>query len=283
MQERAKLHIGDPFGFSSDQGKIILTYNDEIVRNPTTERFYWELSELPTQLAEQGQRHFLGHYNGEAMFSLELIPEDIPGFSPVSSNLRDFVDEQADDLFRLLGRALQINDWYRTHRYCGFCGTPTQMVPNERAMGCSQCQRIYYPRLSPCVMALIIRGDECLLARNARWSQPVYSVLAGFIEPGESAEQALEREVMEEVGLQVGAIEYIASQPWPFPGQLMLGFFAEYIGGEIQVDGIEISEAHWYPFDKLPKIPGQFSLSGQLIQEFVQRCVGNRGGGKSVK
>ena len=121
------------------------------------------------------------------------------------------------------------------------------------------------------MMALITNGDKCLLARNAAWQEHRFSVIAGFIEPGESAEDAVRREVMEEVGVSVRNLEYIGSQPWPFPGQLMLGFFADYDSGDIKVDGEEIAEAHWYPYDELPRIPGEYSLSGMLIREFVQR------------
>ncbi|MGD9662457.1 MAG: NAD(+) diphosphatase [Porticoccaceae bacterium] len=266
-----ELHIRDPYAFERIEGKIVITCGDDIVYAGANELF-WEYGQLKWVMPEDAELHYLGEYGGHSIFTVELLPSGFEILSPRISGLRKFLGNLPDGLFRLLGRALQINDWYRAHRYCGYCGGRTTIVANERAMGCDRCRKIYYPRLSPCIMALITRGNECLLARNGQWTVPYYSVLAGFIEPGESAEAALRREVMEEVGLNVGNLHYMGSQPWPFPGQLMLGFFADYAGGDIRVDGIEIVDAQWYPFNDLPNIPGEFSLSGQLIRLFVERC-----------
>ena len=272
-----ELFIADPHGYDTHEGKIVVTWGDDIVHNPESPELFWDHSQLKWVLPRDAQLHFLGHYNGKQVFAVELSPEEYGVLSAVTSGLRNFIGSVPEGLFRLLGRALQINDWYRAHRHCGYCGGETTLVPNERAMGCGQCRKIYYPRLSPCIMALVTRGEECLLARNGQWRGPMYSVLAGFIEPGESAEDALRREVLEEVGLSVGDLHYKGSQPWPFPGQLMLGFFAAYQGGDIQVDGVEIVEAQWFHYRALPDTPGEYSLSGQLIRTFVEHCR-QRGG-----
>ena len=170
-----------------------------------------------------------------------------------------------ESLFALAGRALQLLQWSRQHRFCGQCGQPTRPVSGERAMRCAACELLVYPRISPCVIVLVNRGDELLLARNHRFPAGMFSALAGFIEPGETAEHAVHREVREEVGLAVGALRYAGSQPWPFPHQLMLGFYAEHRGGDAVADGDEIVEARWCRYDALPDVPPARSLSGNLI------------------
>lgn len=173
--------------------------------------------------------------------------------------------------YPLLSRARQLFHWHKEHRYCGGCGQPMAMGDDEAYFACEACDLRHYPRIAPCILVLITRGDYCLLARGSQYAEGFYSALAGFIESGESAEQALKREVYEEVGLAVKNIRYRGSQPWPFPSQLMLGYHAEYAGGDIRVDGKEIIEAKWWHRDALPEHPGPFSLSGQLIQHFVDR------------
>lgn len=274
QQNADHLHICDPYAFNERVGKVVITSGDRIVYCSEVGQPLWEYGQLEAITSAEHRPHYLGTYSGYQVFSLELSADELEQFSPQVVGLRSYLGIVPDGLFRLLGRAVQINDWYRGHRYCGYCGAATSLVTGERAMACNHCHKIYYPRLAPCVMALVTRGDQCLLARNGKWQQSMYSVLAGFIEPGETVESALQREVMEEVGLKVGNHEYIGSQPWPFPGQLMLGFFADYLHGDIQVDGVEISEAHWFHFTELPQIPGEFSLSGQLIRTFVERCKG---------
>jgi NAD+ diphosphatase len=267
-----ELHIRDPYDHQGIHGKIVITCGDRIVHEGSEGGYLWDYQALITLPVDESRYHFLGLYNGFQVFTVAMTGDEFAALSAVTSDLRRLMGGLSDALFRLLGRALQINEWYSVHRYCGCCGAVTQLVPNERALGCPSCHKVYYPRLAPCVMALVVRGEECLLARNAQWAVPRYSVVAGFIEPGESVEDAVHREVMEEVGVRVQNLEYIASQPWPFPGQLMLGFFAEHHSGDIQVDGVEIAEAHWYHYSDLPSIPGAYALSGQLIRHFIERC-----------
>ena len=146
----------------------------------------------------------------------------------------------------------------------------------RRTTRCTACGKEYYPRINPCIIVLITRGDKILLARSSRRGTDFYSCLAGFIEPGESAEQAVRREVFEEVGLQVTNIRYTGSQPWPFPSQLMLGFYADYLDGEINPDPEEIADADWYAVDQLPKVPSpRISIAGQLIETYVESALNN--------
>lgn len=164
-------------------------------------------------------------------------------------------------------RACQIAEWARTHRFCGACGTPTVLVQGERCLQCPACGQVAYPRISPAMMVLIRKGDAILLARHAGAPANRFSPLAGFLEAGESVEEAVHREVMEEVGLKVTNLRYFGTQSWPFPHSLMIAFTADYAGGDIRVDGEEILEARWFgPGDALPIITKGISISGALIE-----------------
>jgi len=170
------------------------------------------------------------------------------------------------------GRAVQLVDWNRNHRFCGRCATPTEISAGERARRCASCGLQVFPRLAPAIITLVERDDgRVLLARNARWPGGMYSCLAGFVEPGESVEDAVRREVREEVGVDVDGLRYFGSQPWPFPHSLMLGFHARYAGGDLVVDGEEIAEARWFGADELPAIPGRISIARKLIDDWRGR------------
>ena len=168
--------------------------------------------------------------------------------------------------FALLSTALQVGAWLRDHRFCGRCGVPAERLDAEFAMHCRSCGHRNYPRISPCIITLVTHGDALLLARSPRFPPGRYSTLAGFIEPGESAEEAVRREIFEEVGLQVGRIRYFRSQAWPFPHSLMLGFFAEAASRRIRIDGVEIADAAWYSPRRLPQLPPLYSISRALIE-----------------
>ncbi len=173
-----------------------------------------------------------------------------------------------DAQYALAGRALQIVDWDRTHQFCGACGKATVTRTSERARECPGCGLVAYPRLAPAVMGLVRRERELLLARSSRFPEGMYSALAGFVEPGETLEQCLEREVYEEVGIRVCKARYFASQPWPFPHSLMIAFFADYHSGEIRVDGTEIEDARWFDarnLEDLPRLPARISIARRLI------------------
>ncbi|GAB5449853.1 MAG: NAD(+) diphosphatase [Halioglobus sp.] len=217
------------------------------------------------------RRQFLGYWQEQPCYALEIDPVEEP--DPMQfqkGNLYHILGRVDERLFALAGRAQQLLDWERDHQFCGRCGGAMRVDHQERAMRCDPCRVINYPRIAPCVIVLITRGEELLLARNANFPQPMYSTLAGFIEAGESAEETLAREVKEEVGLEVKNLRYFQSQSWPFPNQLMLGFFAEYAGGEIVCDEVEIADAQWFHYSNLPMIPPVASISGQLIQHYIE-------------
>jgi len=172
-----------------------------------------------------------------------------------------------DKLLAVAARAFQIVEWARTHRYCGACGTPTEALPGERCMRCPACGQVAYPRISPAMMVLVRDGDKVLLARHTGPRATRFSPLAGFLEPGESIEEAVHREVFEEVGLKVKNLKYFGSQSWPFPHSLMIAFTAEYAGGEIRLQEEEIEEARWFgPDDEMPPYAKGISIAGDLIE-----------------
>jgi NAD+ diphosphatase len=177
----------------------------------------------------------------------------------------------------LAGRAVQLVEWRRTSRFCGRCGTATVGAPGERALRCPACGFLAYPRLAPAIIVLVRKGDRALLAAGRGFRGGMYSALAGFVEAGESLEEAVHREVGEEVGIRLRDVRYVGSQPWPFPHSLMVGFRAEWEGGEIHPDGIEILDAAWWSVDDLPPIPPSISIARTLIDQWVADVSGSDG------
>lgn len=173
--------------------------------------------------------------------------------------------EQGEAIFQLAARACQVALFLQTHRFCGQCGNAMRLVNWELATICHKCGHRCYPRIAPCVLIAVVNKDKILLARSHRHKAGFFSVLAGFVESAETLEEAAKREVAEEVGVQIGNLRYVASQPWPFPHSLMVGFLADYIAGDIRCQPDEIAEAYWCPLTDLPQIPGNETLSGQLI------------------
>lgn len=231
----------------------------------------WLKARLPAALAEHG----IGYFQGQSVFVLELA-EPVDGLLPGGQwkGLRQFLLEGDISTYRMLGYAAQIGTWARQHRFCGSCGGPLQPLSGERAMLCPACDLHLYPRLSPSIIVLISRGEELLLARSPRFAAGLYSTLAGFVEPGESIEECVRREVREEVALEVDNLRYIASQNWPFPHSLMLGFHADYAGGEIVPQAEEIEDARWFRVDDLPQLPPHGAISRYLIELYLARRSG---------
>jgi NAD+ diphosphatase len=219
-------------------------------------------------------RIYLGRLDGRPCFAIPLAsePELPPDFALLG--LRELFGQLEEPIHGVAGRAFQIVEWYLNHAFCGRCGSQTELAANERARGCPECGATYFPRINPAVIMLVEREGRMLLARNKLFRGPWYSCLAGFVEPGESLEEAVAREVLEEVGIEIDEITYSASQPWPFPSQLMIGFYARYRSGEIKVEDSEILDAAWFDPGELPQMPGPFSLARRLIDGFstnVQR------------
>ncbi|HET8522737.1 MAG TPA: NAD(+) diphosphatase [Thermomicrobiales bacterium] len=216
-------------------------------------------------------RHFLGMLDGRPCYAIGLEEDYAPPSGEELAGLRSLYGRVDDTLFALAGRAVQIVAWDRTHRFCGRCGTPTELAPGERAKRCPACGLLNFPRLSPAVITLVERDDHVLLARNHRFTGGMYSVLAGFVEPGESLEEAVQREIAEEVSIGVTNLRYFGSQPWPFPNSLMIGFTADYAAGEIAIDNHEIADAAWFAPDNLPLIPQKLSIARRLIDAYLTK------------
>lgn len=220
---------------------------------------------------------YLGVLDGQHCFACELEEGSAAPEGMQWSGLRALFGSIDDALFALAGRAFQIVDWDRSHMFCGRCGTPTQIRNHERARECPNCGQIHYPRIAPAIMALVRRGREFLLARSPHFAPGMYSALAGFVEPGETLEQTLVREVREEVGIEVTNVRYFASQPWPFPHSLMIAFNADYAGGEITPDPGEIEAADWFTPERLPHaLPSKISISRRLIDATLAELGASR-------
>ena len=209
--------------------------------------------------------HYLGLLGERHCYAAEIDEaQPLPaGWAPLG--LRDLFGLVDSTLAALSGRALQILDWERNHQFCSRCGTPMRARSDERARACPSCRFTSYPPVSPAVMVLITRGRELLLARKSVWPAGRYSAIAGFVEPGEMLEDTVIRETREEVGVEVGELRYFGSQPWPFPHSLMVAFTAEYAGGPVKPDGVEIEEAAWFDAEELPRLPPSVSISRRLI------------------
>ena len=227
-----------------------------------------ELEDLPRLGLQVQGAHYLGRLDGEDCFALEASSQEPP--APwAARSLRSLYAQLGEEELAVAGRAVQIATFAATHRFCGGCGQPAVRDASERCMRCARCDLVFYPRVSPAIIVLVRRGQQALLARAARSNTGFYSTLAGFVEPGESLEQTLQREVFEEVGIRVDNVRYFGSQPWPFPHSLMVGFVAEHAGGEIVVDGQEIAEARWFDAQDLPPVPPKLSIARRLIDSWL--------------
>jgi NAD+ diphosphatase len=214
-----------------------------------------------------GDAHYLGRLDGEDVWAVGHGGAPPAGWK--ERGLRSLYLNLDEVRFALAGRAVQVVEWERTHRHCGRCGAATSPVPDERARACPACGLRAFPRLAPAVIVLVHRDERVLLARAANFTVAFYSTLAGFVEPGESLEECVAREIREEVGVEVTRLRYFGSQPWPFPHSLMIGFHADWAGGEIRIDGKEIVDASWFAADALPLLPPGISIARRLIDSWL--------------
>jgi NAD+ diphosphatase len=219
-------------------------------------------------------QHFIGIVAGAGWWAID-VPHDAPDPSyGAAIDLRSYFGVASEAEWLAAGRAVQVAEWMRTHRFCGRCAQPTAPSPGERGLKCPGCGLVAYPRVAPAMITLVTRGErgpnqEGLLARGANFPIPMYSCLAGFVEPGEDLEGSVIREVKEEVGLDVDDVRYVGSQPWPFPHSLMVGFRANYVGGSIVCEEGEILDANWYRKDQMPLIPPRLSIAGKIIEAWL--------------
>jgi len=215
--------------------------------------------------------HYIGAFSGTPCYAAEAsagvnVPEGM-----FFQKLRPLLGALGEEIFSIAGRAYQIIDWDRTHQFCGRCGNHTEPKAGERAKACPSCGLISYPEVSPAIIVAVTRSAEILLARSRRFHGSYYSILAGFVEPGETFEECVKREVKEEVGIEVDNISYFGSQPWPFPHSLMAGFTAEHADGEIAIDETEITAAGWFTAEALPHTPPAGTMAQRLIKWFCEK------------
>jgi NAD+ diphosphatase len=218
--------------------------------------------------------HFIekvGTVGGIPCLAVCLQEQYQPASNQEFAHLRGLLGLVDEPLLLYVANAGHLVHWSSRHQFCGKCGGSTANRPEERAKICNNCHTVYYPVLSSAIIVAVTRGDQLLLAHTQRFRRKFYSVLAGFVEIGETFEQAVAREVMEEVGIEVKNIQYFGSQPWPFPDSLMIGFTAEYAGGEIAIDGVELDDANWFTVDNMPPVPPTFSIAGKLIRWFIDQ------------
>lgn len=248
------------------RGIELLVFQEEgtAARVPTGEE--WAALGLPAEEA-----HPVGILGDAEAWGVG-VPADVqppPGMA--FQGLRRLFGALGEEVWKLAGRAVQIVEWDRNHRFCGRCGAGTERKEGELARVCPVCGLQQFPRISPAVIVRIERGDEILLARSPHFAPGVYSTLAGFVEPGESLEETVVREVREEVGVEVANVRYFGSQPWPFPNSLMIGFVADYASGELRLQEGEIEDAGWFTADALPGLPSQYSIARRLIEGFIEK------------
>ena len=224
----------------------------------------WPFAKLVTV-----RRLYLGSWRGQPCHAAEVETATPPPPGMNFESLRALWSRLDEGLLGVAGHAEQLIEWDRSHQFCGCCGAQTQRRADERARHCVACGSMAYPRLSPVIMVRVVRDGHILLARPPRFAPGFYSVLAGFVEAGETLEQAIHREVAEEVNIRVCDLRYFASQSWPFPHSLMIAFTADYAGGELRADGREIVDAAWFAPDMLPGLPSPMSMAWRLIQDFA--------------
>ncbi len=206
----------------------------------------------------------------------QVIARDLLAEEPIPEGLqlvpiRQLITSWSKEQFLQASRAVQLLEWRRNHKFCSHCGHPTEVHPTEYAMVCPSCRNHQYPRVNPCIITVITRGDdEILLAKSVHNKTNMYGLIAGFVEVGETLEEAVQREAFEEVGLKLKNIQYMSSQPWPFPSNLMVAFRAEYESGEIKLQEEEIADAQFFKIDQLPEIPFKGSIAHSMIMQITQ-------------
>ncbi len=259
--ENKDFKCGYWFVFCSNKLLIVNTENGGSIP------VYSELAELSEVLTVP---LYLGKFYNQPAYCIGVSDNTQAPSGMSFVDLRSTFGVLDEDSFWLASKAVQVVAWEQTHRYCGKCGSFTQDLSGERAKVCPKCGFISYPRICPAVITAVFKENKILLAHARSFKGDMHSLIAGFVEAGETLEEAVEREIMEEIGIKVKNVEYWGSQPWPYPNSLMLGFIAEYESGEINVDGIEISHADWYDVENLPELPPKVSIARKIIDWYSQ-------------
>lgn len=253
---------GNSYVFPFHEDQLLVITEEEKCQIP-------KCSELEEMKLEVVRYHYLGTLDGRPCYSAELNANRSASKRASFVGLREVYGMVDEELFSIASLAVQVISWDKMHQYCGKCGSETGYASEERAKICNRCDAVYYPRIAPAVIVAVKKGKELLLLRNKKFKHDFYSVLAGFVEPGENLEECLIREVREEAGIEVKNIKYFGSQSWPFTNSLMAGFTADYAGGELSLDDKEIAAAGWFNPDTFPKLPGSISIARRLIDSFV--------------
>ncbi len=217
---------------------------------------------------------YIGSSNGNTYYAADFCSEEpMPGFSFIK--IKQLSGYIAEEYWGIAFRAFHIINWLKTNKFCGCCGGVMQVLPHlqELALKCLACDHMVYPRISPAIIVAVIKGNEILLARSNRYPPGRYSVIAGFVEPGETLENCVKRELLEEVGIEVANIKYFGNQPWPFPDSLMIAFTAQYASGDITIDNNEIVDAGWFSATTMPDIPARGTIARRLIDYFLKKNV----------
>lgn len=260
-EDRCILLIGKKVIMKKEEDTFFLpTVNELEHSRMESQNSFQEVIDRLEYLGQYKKEHYYGAYVAKEVSLLD--PFEWMEMNELTRRIGDAV------FFTIAGNANHILHWRKSNQFCGCCGEKTKHKEDERAMVCTNCGNVVYPRISPATITAVFRGDEILLAHNRNFRNDMHSLIAGFVEPGETLEQCVAREIFEEVGIRVKNIQYFSSQPWPFPDSLMLAFTAEYESGEIKEDQTEITHASWYLGDQLPEIPGMDSVAGRLIRWF---------------
>jgi NAD+ diphosphatase len=266
-KEFTAVRPGDPL--PDTPGYWVILQGEAIVMADDGRELSLPYGELPACFTGEDEPLCIGFWQGRPLRVLSIGSNDEvpPSFPAVSFH---WAETRLDDrIATLAGLAGQINHWERRSRFCACCAADLERIPGSWGKRCSSCRSEHFPHIHPCVIVLVKKGDDFLLVRKAEWESGRYSLIAGFLEFGESLEECVQREVREEAGVEVINIRYLGSQNWPFPSQQMIGFLADYAGGEARGDDVEIADARWFSGDSMPRYPGSSrSIARWILDSF---------------
>ena len=222
---------------------------------------------LPTNINDVNVdfKLYIGKFKNKDVFVVNV--DDNKSFC----NLKEVYDIDKD-MYLMATKAVLVRDWYISHQFCGRCAVKTILDEKDMMLKCPSCGQVHYPRIAPAIIVAVRKEGKLLMAQHSYHENIRYALVAGFVEPGESIEEAVHREVAEEIGIKIKNLKYQRSQSWPFPNSLMLAFTAEYDSGEIKVDGDEIVRAKWFAKDEIIRYDSDISISDWLIQSFIDNC-----------
>lgn len=259
--------------FTRKQARWFVIQNDEVI-SLTNSNVFLNSTHVINMYPNFLRYFFVRNLNGIEYFAAELEKNFNLDEQFERIHLKQALLLICPELYAISTKAYSIIRWDNSHQFCGYCGAATILKGGQFERVCSMCKVSLFPRISPSIIVLIHKNDQLVMARSSHFPPGIYGLIAGFVEAGESVEEAIHREVKEEIGLLVKNIVYVGSQPWPFPDALMLAFTAEYDSGEIVIDEEEIEEAAWYHYDNLPGRPStSISIASKLLDDFIKHCM----------